>query len=170
MNQHVIPLGVAVLFALLATGCATDDTTARTQEKSAAYATLSHREKHFIAKGRIAVGFTPDMVYMAMGRPSKVKPVTISGEAAELWIYDNYYPPVDAFHMRYSDFGPELPYQPAPSVNGSGQPAGLGPSPASIATTGPPQGGSMEPANLRSFTIWVLFQNGQVVRLMGAPN
>ena len=168
MNQQPMPIGAAVLFALLVTGCATDDTTARTQEKSAVYATLSRREKHFIAKGRIAVGFTPDMVYMAMGHPSKVKPVTISGETAELWIYDNYYPPVDAYHMRYSDFGPELPYQPVPTVDGL--PAGEGPSPASVATTGPPQGGSMEPADLKSFTIWVLFQNGQVVRLMGAPN
>jgi hypothetical protein len=168
MNPRIIPIGAAVLLVLLVTGCATDDTTARTQEKSAVYATLGHREKRFIAKGRIAVGFTADMVYMAMGHPSKVKPVTISGETAELWIYDNYYPPVNAFHMRYSDFGPELPYQPVPSVNGL--PAGSGQSPASIATTGPPQGGSMEPADLRSFTIWVLFQNGQVVRLMGAPN
>jgi len=47
---------------------------------------------------------------------------------------------------------------------------GLGTGPQSIATTGGPQGGSMELADLPSYTLWVTFQDGKVVKLKLDPN
>ena len=81
----------------MVTGCETDGgIAARTREKSAAYATLKISEKRFIDKGIIAIGFTPDMVYMAMGRPSKVESKAYPEGDRELWTYSRYYPNYEA--------------------------------------------------------------------------
>jgi hypothetical protein len=171
-----ITLGVTVLLALFITGCATNGgTTARAQEKSAAYAALKPWEKNYIAKGVVSTGFTPDMVYMAVGSPSKMQTVDApAGSKAELWVYDSYYPSIDAVHMQHTPFTTEMPYQPARMESPAGEkklvPAGMGATHPSISTTGGPQGGSMEPADLTSYTLSVLFQDGKVARMNLSPN
>jgi hypothetical protein len=176
MKKHLIPFGAALTLALFVTGCESDGgITARTQEKSAAYATLKQWEKNYIAKGVIAPGFTPDMVYMSVGNPSQVQPVNApTGGEAELWTYRNYYPSVDAAHMQHTAFTAELPYQPAtmeiPAGGGKAVPMGMGATHQSIGTTGGPQGGSLEPADLTAYTLFVLFQDGKVARMGLSPN
>ena len=67
MKPNVIPTAAVVLLVLIVAGCETDGgIAARSKEKSATYATLKQWEKNYIAKGIPAVGFTPDMVYMAI--------------------------------------------------------------------------------------------------------
>jgi len=180
--KHALSLGAAVLLTLFVSGCETDGSlTARIQEKSAVYATLQPWEKNYIAKGVVSKGFTPDMVYMAMGLPSKAEPVNESGSKAELWTYNNYYPRVNAAQMRYSTFDTDAPYQPSRteftmiSVDGNvGQPksipAGMGRVSQSISTTGGPQGQLPEPADLQSLTVKVLFRNDKVAQVGVNPN
>jgi len=184
MNQHFLPTaGAAVLLALLITGCESDGgIAARTQEKSAVYATLKVSEKRFIEKGVIAMGFTPDMVYMAMGHPTKVESKELPQGHAELWTYDRYYPNYDAGHgFKYADFTTESAYQPQPPVfqdkpnydpsNPSRQQVPLGMENNILPFhNGGPQGSSMEPADLQSFKFVILFVNGKVDRFGATPN
>jgi hypothetical protein len=188
MKKYLIPSGAALLLALFVTGCESDDIAARTQEKSAAYATLQPWEKKHIEKGDIAVGFTPDMVYMAVGRASTVKHDDTSGSAnTELWIYKNFYLPGEAAHSGYAPYNVDAPFQPSrtqgvmgdfnsgttnpgydndiPPANGTQVPLGMGAhgTGQSIATAGAPQG-TMEPADLLSYTLYVLFVDGKVVK------
>lgn len=181
-------LGAALGLALLAAGCETTGPSARIQEKSAAFATLKVWERSFIEKGVVATGFSSDMVYMAVGNPTKVEPVKFAGDGqGELWTYANYYPSADAGQARYAPFTTESIYQPAtteialPDIgtghgfgvagsNGGPAPIGMSKTHQSISTTGGPQGGSMEPADLQGFTLQVLFQNGRVTRIGVKPN
>src|ERR1019366_1300535 len=73
MKKLPVVLGVALGFALLVTGCETDALSARIQEKSAVYATLKPWQKKYVDTGVVAMGFTPDMVYMAIGNPTKTE-------------------------------------------------------------------------------------------------
>ena len=169
MKKPLLPLGAACLLALFVTGCETDDIATRVREKSAIYAALPPAQKKKIDQGIIALGFTADMVYMAMGHPSKVEPVKGSGGRTELWTYRNYYPVVDAAHMRYSDYRTESPYQPSQFYAGTNTPVGTNRSRSAAAYTGGPQGSTPEPADLPIFTLRVLMQDGKVKRLGIAP-
>lgn len=193
MKKRVIPLAAAALAAVFFAGCETDGgIEARTREKSAVYATLKLSEKRFIGKGIIAIGFTPDMVYMAMGHPSKVESKEYPEGRRELWTYNHYYPNYDAGQgFAVAPYNTEMHYQRDITVaSGSGgyyddhpgatgvstprMPIGFDPSNRgtgpSIDKGSPPQGGSMEPANLQSYTFLVLFKEGKVARLGVEPN
>jgi hypothetical protein len=188
MNRSIFPLGAALLLALLVTGCETDDggITARTQEKAASYAKLHFWQKNFIAKGVIAESFTPDMVYMAMGHPNRIETKETPGGPAELWTYGRYYPNVDAVHgFQFAQYSAESVYQPqmagmqTPSAPGNYANNAFGPTVPtgmdrgggeSIGKTAGPQGGSMEPGGLRSYTVMVLFQDGKVARIGASQN
>jgi hypothetical protein len=179
MKTHLIPVGAAVALALLITGCETDGgVSARAQEKSAVYSALKPWQKKYVDKGAIAMGFTTDMVYIAMGRPDKVETKDLPEGKTDLWTYKQYYPDVDAIHgFGHADFSTESAYQPQPSTTqldaqtGKTVPTGMARGGAdTIGRTGGPQGGTIEPADLRSYTIKVLFANGKVVRMGADPN
>jgi hypothetical protein len=183
MKKHIIPLGGVLLLALFVTGCESDGgIAARTQEKSAVYATLKVSDKRFIEKGVIAMGFTPDMVYMAMGHPTKVESKDFSGGRAELWTYDRYYPNYDAGHgFKFANYTTESAYQPQPPQfqTRPGEdpnnpfapkiPLGMGNNILPFHNGGP-QGSSMEPADLVSYKFVILFMNGKVDRFGATPN
>ena len=184
MKPHIIPTAAVVLFVLMLAGCETDGgIAARTKEKSATYATLKQWEKNYIAKGIPSVGFTPDMVYMAMGHPTKIEPKDDpEGRKGELWTYSRYYPNLTASEVQSAKFNPESPYQPLPPTmqtaggaypNGPNVPQiprGMSQIPESIAKTGGPQGGSMEPADLPSYTFYILFLEGKVLKIGAEQN
>ena len=91
--------GVVIALALSLTDCETDGgVAARTQEKSTVCAPLKTWQKKLIDAGAISQGFTPDMVYMAMGKPTTVETKELPEGHAEMWIYTHYYPNVDAIH------------------------------------------------------------------------
>lgn len=81
----------ALLFALLATGCESTGRSARIQEKSAVFAALSPALKQQIQQGGVDLGFNQDMVYMALGRPTRTEAATNGKDTT--WIFTNYYPP-----------------------------------------------------------------------------
>ena len=153
-------LGIALLFA----GCDSDNASARISEKSATYATLKTWQKKYIERGDIATGFTPDMVYMAIGQAPKVKQDSApAGGSDELWTYPIFYLPPNATHYRPATEKVTTPYEAArttaapaaqsQTVSGNARAA------STTATTG-----SLEPADLQSYTLNVSFHNGKVVK------
>ena len=169
MKKPLLAFGAAGLLVLLLAGCESDNISARVREKSGVYAALPPAQKEKINQGVVALGFSTEMVYMAMGHPSKVEPVEDTGGRAELWTYRNYYPPVDAAHLRYAGYRTETPYQPGRTYSGTTIPIGLRRNGSTGEYTGGPQGGVMEPADLQAFTLRILFQDGKVKRLGIGP-
>ncbi len=87
----------AVLLAAIAlalTGChAGSGIQARIKEKSAAFAALKPAQQAKVETGVIEVGFTTDMVYMALGRPNETNTVTLPEGRETTWTYRNIVPP-----------------------------------------------------------------------------
>ena len=60
----------------------------RIQDKAAVYAQLTPELQTKVTKGVIEVGYTSDMVYLALGAPSKKKEKTATEGTVELWSYN----------------------------------------------------------------------------------
>ncbi|MEO6876662.1 MAG: hypothetical protein ABI222_17760 [Opitutaceae bacterium] len=172
MKKSPLLLGAALGLALLVTGCETNGTSSRIQEKSAVYATLKPWQKKNIDAGVVAMTFTPDMVYMAIGNPSSK---TVKTDGSELWTYKNYYPTEGASRAKQtlttdiglSDSNSANGIQTESNGAGGRQTMGSGKGGVtqSASTTGGPQGGSMEPPDLQSYTLYVTMTNGAVSHL-----
>lgn len=168
MKRNLLVAVAALALVVVLTGCESDNASSRIQEKSAVYATLEPWQKRKIDKGIVAVGLTPDMVYMAIGNPSSREPVG----TGELWIYKRYYPSPSAEKVLRT-----LNTEPNPSTPTAG---GLGSSVRNANATGDRnggnlaqsgmQGGSMEPADVSSYTLRVTFEGGVVKHLKLEPN
>lgn len=80
-------LAPLLLLSLLA-GCSTVDK--RIEEKSSLFAGLDAATQEKLRQGIVEIGYTPDMVYIALGKPDD-KREKISAEGRELtWIYSSY--------------------------------------------------------------------------------
>jgi major membrane immunogen (membrane-anchored lipoprotein) len=116
----VFPLLAA---ALLLGACSTIDS--RINEKSSTFYSLDEPTRSKIAHGDIAVGYTPDMVYMALGKPDAKHYRTTSDGTTETWSYGSYYDRYDGFasvgYHRWGGFGPRgfyrMYWEPAPFYN-----------------------------------------------------
>ena len=74
--------------ALLLGGCSTIPS--RIEEKSAAFAALDADTQNKIRLGRVDVGYSPDLVYIALGTPDERLTKTTTTGTSETWIYNNY--------------------------------------------------------------------------------
>lgn len=99
-----------VWLALVLAGCSTIDS--RIHEKAAVFNQLSPADQAKILQGIIAVGFTPDMVYMALGKPTEIRERTEEGSQETLWVYSTYYDhyegTVHAGYRRWVYFDPRI--------------------------------------------------------------
>lgn len=82
------PLLFAVLLITLA-GCSTIDS--RIREKQAAFDALPPAARAEIRRGQVGVGFTPDMVYMAIGKPDEIRERVDPAGQESVWKYNMYY-------------------------------------------------------------------------------
>ncbi|MBC7366541.1 MAG: hypothetical protein H7343_06980 [Undibacterium sp.] len=82
------PLALIALTVLFA-GCSTIDS--RIREKSAAFAALDAPTQDKIRLGRVEVGFTTDLVYIALGGPDERTTRTSATGTDETWIYNSYH-------------------------------------------------------------------------------
>jgi hypothetical protein len=81
--KFLLPLAVFLL-----AGCATTSTIqSREQERAAAYAALSPATRALVDQGRIAVGMTPDAVYLAWGKPDEVLQSGDPSGVLTTWVY-----------------------------------------------------------------------------------
>ena len=124
-----------LLLLLVLAGCGFNPIARRIEEKSAAYARLGSDQQTKIRQGVIEVGFTADMVYMALGHPAKTTLRPTPDGPVGIWIYERP-PPVD----------PQVPARLSPWV-GLHAPA-----------TG-------EPTAVNPATLYVLFFQGRVIEI-----
>jgi hypothetical protein len=82
-----------LIFALLAlaclTGCNTFDR--RAQQKADVFATLSPETRERLKNKSILVGDTPDMVFIALGKPDETQSATTAAGETITWIYNRYW-------------------------------------------------------------------------------
>ncbi|MFI5338166.1 MAG: hypothetical protein ACHQ5A_15365 [Opitutales bacterium] len=96
------------LVTLLLAGCQTVES--RIQQKPNVYASLDQATQEKIKQGIIGIGYTPDMVYLALGAPNEKREKVTAEGRSETWIYGSYYDDYDpvmlGYHRRY--FGPYM--------------------------------------------------------------
>ena len=77
--------GAAVLF----TGC--DTFKNRAEEKSATFDALSTATQKRLERGKISIGDTQDMVYIALGDPDETRELSHADGAQPVWVYKTYW-------------------------------------------------------------------------------
>jgi len=141
-------------------GCdATNGVTARIQEKSAVFAQLTPEQKKNIEDGVIEYGYTTDMVYMALGKPSKVREKSAPEGTVLMWTFNNYFPTVAVSQLAMND--PSRKYRPGQVY------ANVPGNPVSISSTKPsgPEPGVDSLGDIPSETLHVLFLDGKVFQI-----
>jgi outer membrane protein assembly factor BamE (lipoprotein component of BamABCDE complex) len=79
---------IACAALAVAAGCSTPQ--ARIKQSPEAYAKLSATDQQLIREGKVAVGFTPDMVRLALGDPDRISTRTDASGVNEAWSYATY--------------------------------------------------------------------------------
>jgi len=87
-SRFLLPLA-ATAVALTLAGC--DTFKSRAREKSETYEALPSTTQQRLQKGKINVGDTQDMVYIALGHPDEKREITTNDGVQELWIYRTYW-------------------------------------------------------------------------------
>jgi hypothetical protein len=75
--------------ALSLAGCSTIDS--RIREHSTEFSQLDPDSQALIKQGEVGIGFTTDMVYMALGAPDAKRQHLTNDGRTETWIYATYY-------------------------------------------------------------------------------
>src|SRR5690606_35869112 len=91
MTRH---LGKVFLFGLVAAlaGCATSTVDSRIAERRELFDSFALDVREKIAAGRVDLGFTPEMVAMALGEPSRTVERRSLNERTEVWYYTRSQP------------------------------------------------------------------------------
>ena len=90
MKNSTLPLTLAVAVAAFSlSGC--DTFSSRAQEKSEVYNSLPAHTQQRLERGKINVGDTQDMVYIALGNPEEKRDVTNASGSQTTWVYKTYW-------------------------------------------------------------------------------
>lgn len=76
---------MTMIFSAFAISCST--TNSRIHEKSAAFSQANPEDQMKIQNGEIDLGYTPDMVYMAKGKPKEESTRRVDGKTILVWRY-----------------------------------------------------------------------------------
>lgn len=164
--KSIVIIGTALLAAMALAGCdATSGTAARIQEKSAVFATLTPEQKKNIEEGSIEYGYTTDMVYMALGKPSKVREKAAPEGTVLMWTFNQFYPTVAVSQLALND--PSRKYKAAQLSTNYPNTGPGGATAASISSTKPsgPEPGVDSLGEIPSETLHVLFLDGKVFQI-----
>jgi hypothetical protein len=154
-------LGATLVLALLVAGCETNVRSARIQEKSAVYAALTPEQRKNVESGTIEVGYTSDMVYIALGAPKHVETKDTPEGKAEMWTYLNFYSTGPASTLSFNPPGSRYTMmQTSPNAPGRGGPSRTA-APSFGATGGGPTP-TLDIADIPSQTLYVFFFDGKV--------
>jgi hypothetical protein len=78
-----------ILLTLAFAGCDTFDR--RSQERASTFESLTPEEREKLRRGVIEIGNTPDMVYIALGRPDETRDTETADGREKVWIYNTYH-------------------------------------------------------------------------------
>jgi hypothetical protein len=97
--------------ALLLSGCSTINS--RINEKGAVFYDLDADTRAKIQHGDVGIGFTPDMVYIALGKPDAKRYRTTADGTTETWSYGTYYQNTTGYvgYHRWGGWGPRGMYR-----------------------------------------------------------
>lgn len=153
----VLVLCVGAFFA----GCESGGVSSRIQEKSGAFGSLPPEQQAVIKDGMIDVGFTEDMAYMALGRPTTKETGTNSeGKTMTTWVYRKFFGKAgSATPMLYS---PSNRMQQVVVSPQSAEKGGKHAAPSLFSTTGGPQT-NLDVPDMVPQKLTVFFVDGRVV-------
>lgn len=83
-----IPFLISIAALAFFSGCSTPE--ARINKNPEAFAKLTTEDQQRIREGKVAIGFTPEMVKLALGEPDKVFTRTDANGVNESWSYTTY--------------------------------------------------------------------------------
>jgi hypothetical protein len=89
MKNHLPLLAAAAVALLLFAGCETVDS--RIKKKPDVFAKLDPATQDKIKQGIIDIGYTEDMVYLALGAPDQKRESVSEKGKSVTWIYNTYY-------------------------------------------------------------------------------
>ena len=98
-TRRYLTAGYGILLMCLVAGCATPER--RIRQNPALFASFPAQVQENVRKGMIEVGYTHDMVRIALGLPDFVYERSVEGGKVEIWAYTatqftSSYVPVDA--------------------------------------------------------------------------
>jgi len=82
--MNVCRIGSLFVVAVVLAGCAGNKVADRKRERPAAYAALPPAQQRLVDEGKIDVGMSADVVYIAWGKPAMIVPTTPGNVT---WIY-----------------------------------------------------------------------------------
>lgn len=85
--KSIFPL--LLLATLLATGCSTIDS--RIKEKTKVFATFDSTTQEKLRKGLVEIGYTPEQVYIALGKPDRKRERLTAKSQELIWTYQSYH-------------------------------------------------------------------------------
>lgn len=109
-------LALAALGVALAAGAGCTSPESRIQRNPEVFARLSPTEQEMIRHGQVGLGFTPEMVKLALGDPDRVLQRTDQSGTSEIWSYVSYEGPDGIilyrgwYHRYYAWGDPLFPY------------------------------------------------------------
>lgn len=89
MIRRSFHLFLASLLVLLAAGCSTVDS--RIKEKASVFQTLDASTQAKLREHKVEVGFSTDLVYIALGAPDAKKTRSSAAGTTTTWIYRTYH-------------------------------------------------------------------------------
>jgi hypothetical protein len=109
--MKIIPRLVLIAAAVLLSSCSTPES--RIRENPELFAQLSPQDQDLIRHGKVAVGFTAEMVRLALGEPDRLTTRTTGNGTSEVWHYITYEMPDGAplyrgWYHRYYMWGDPL--------------------------------------------------------------
>lgn len=152
---HVVRFAGAAS-GLLLIGCQ-NARVARIQEHATTFASLPPETQQIIREGLFDRGFTPEQIYMALGKPNRAEAQETSDGTVMVWKYRNFvYGNIGAMKLSANTPGSK-PYGPILSSSGPGGP--------SLFSTkaGPFQPTISDGSDSPVGTLYIEFLNGHVV-------
>ena len=166
MNTPALPLRAAcaaLLAAALACASCQHPRAARIEEHAALFASLDPATQRIIRDGLPDYGFTPELVYMALGKPNRKTAGDSEHGNTETWVYRNFvYASTGAVRMSANVPGSK-PYGPVISSTAPGGPS------LSSTKAGPVQATIGDGSDAPIGTLFVQFLNGRVVAIRIEP-
>jgi len=110
MKTQISATILMIVAAVTLAGCSTP--ASRIKANPDLFATFAPADQALVRKGEIALGFTPDMVRLALGKPDITTRRTNASGTTETWRWQSYdaNAPVATFTYTYSSYGFSRPY------------------------------------------------------------